>query len=71
MTTKDSHPFGPRYQAMVGEVSLLVEDDGTGDLGVIVHHALAANPRATAQQIAAMFREAREEWAAERAADLD
>jgi hypothetical protein len=51
--------------AMAGDVSALVRDDGTGDLYTITLEALRADPAATAEHIAEIVRESREEWAAE------
>jgi hypothetical protein len=48
-------------KAMIGEVASLVSDDGTGDLGVIVRQALEDDANATAEEIAEIVREAREE----------
>ncbi len=49
------------------EVGCIVGDDGTGDIRVIVDHALAEDPAATAEDIAEIVREARADAAAERA----
>jgi hypothetical protein len=54
---------------MARAVGCIVSDDGTGDIRVIVDHALAADASATAEDIAALVREARADAAAESAQD--
>lgn len=49
-------------QEMCAKVEALVEDiDGSGDIGVIVRQALKDDPHATAEAIAEIVREARED----------
>lgn len=50
-----------RRDELLAEVGALVEDDGTGDLGVIVDCALKDDPSTTAADIAAIVRDARAE----------
>lgn len=53
--------------AMVYEVASLVGyGDGSGDLGIIVEQALTDDPDATAEDIAEIVREARQDAADER-----
>lgn len=52
---------------LLPRVAALVGDDGTGDLGVIIRSALAKDASVTAEDIADIVREAREEAALERA----
>lgn len=56
---------GYDWRTMVGHVSTLIADDGTGDMGIIVRQALRDNPRTTAEEIAEIIREARADWARE------
>lgn len=58
---------GDRAADLCIEVAALVGDDGTGDLGIIVRQALSDDANATAESIAEIVREARRDWAAERA----
>lgn len=46
---------------MIAEVAALVGDDGTGDLGIIVRQALTDDSNVSAEDIAAVMRDAREE----------
>jgi hypothetical protein len=55
----------PSRADLAREVGRIVGDDGTGDIRVIVDHALAADASATAEDIAAIVREARSDAAAE------
>jgi hypothetical protein len=48
---------------MVDSVAALVSSDGSGDLGLIVRLALADDPTASAEDIADIVREARQEAA--------
>jgi hypothetical protein len=48
-------------KTMIAEVAVLVGDDGTDNLGVIVRQALIDDPDATPEDIAAIVRDAREE----------
>jgi hypothetical protein len=50
----------------IATVALLVEDDdGTGDIGIIVRQALRDDPTATARDIAQIVRDARADALAE------
>jgi hypothetical protein len=48
-------------KTMIAEVAVLVGDDGTDNLGVIVRQALIDDPDATPEDIAAIVRDARDE----------
>lgn len=52
-----------RRAELLSVVASMVGDDGTGDLGVIVDQALADDAEVTAQEVAEIVREAREEAA--------
>ncbi len=55
---------------LVAEVSTIVDDDGTGTIGVCARIAYAANHRVTAEEIADGIEEAREEHSANLAAEV-
>jgi len=55
-----------RVSELIAETRLLVGDDGSGTLGIIVRQALADDPESTAEDCAAIVREAIADAAAER-----
>ena len=60
-------PFDWRAKHLAREVCAIVKDDGTGTIRVIVDHALIDDPNATAEDIAEIVREARQDAASEHA----
>lgn len=67
-TTEIKALLAPVVSEIVARLATLgIADDGTGDLGIIVRQALTDDPRATAEDIAEIVREARADARAEAA----
>lgn len=59
----EGKPSEVEINSLAFEVADLVGDDGSGDIGVITRQAVKDSPRVTAQEIAEIVRQAREDAA--------